>query len=466
MGVVAENARRIGVMYAGRIVETADRTKIFRNPAHPYTVRLLQSLPDVDKRSQALQTIEGRVPRATEWPSGCRFQPRCHKAFDACPKVDPELYAVEPEHQAACLLYDERTAGRKASTSEVAAAPEPRPRAPQGAEGTALVTLRGLQVHFPIRRGVLQRTVGHVRAVDGVDAEIHRGKTLGLVGESGCGKTTLGKALLQLVRPTGGQVLYDGTDLTTLSRAELLPYRRRMQIVFQDPYSSLNPRMMVGEIIEEGMKVHSIGADRDERRELMGQILERVGLDPGMIHRYPHEFSGGQRQRISIARALAVDPEFIICDEATSALDVSVQAQILNLLEGLQAERNLTYLFITHDLSVVEYLSDGVAVMYLGRIVEYGPTERIFREPRHPYTRALLAAVPKIDPETGARKIRLGGDVPSPVKPPSGCHFHPRCAEAMPHCSGQYPPDFEVGPNHVARCYLYDPARPKAETAT
>ena len=396
MGVVAENSDRIGVMYGGRIVETADRHTLFNRPAHPYTVRLLQSLPSVQSRDQLLQTIEGRVPRATQYPDYCRFADRCHKVLEVCRTVDPALVEVEKDHHAACVLYDETIVGRKASSVEVAPQTFPRPE-PAAGETRSLVELRNLQVHFPIKRGVFQKTVGYVRAVDGVDMSIPRGKTIGLVGESGCGKTTLGKALLQLIPPTGGSVVYDGKELTRLTAQELQPYRRTLQIIFQDPYASLNPRMMVSEIIEEGMKTHGIGGNRAERIELIEQHLNRVGLDASMMHRYPHEFSGGQRQRIGVARSLAVNPEFIVCDEPTSALDVSVQAQVINLLERLQAELNLTYLFITHDLSVVEYLADEVAVMYAGRIVERGTTEEIFNNPQHDYTRTLLAAIPEIE---------------------------------------------------------------------
>jgi peptide/nickel transport system ATP-binding protein len=455
MAVVAENADRIGVMYAGRIVETADRVKLFQNPAHPYTARLLQSLPSGHKRDEALQTIEGRVPPATQYPPGCRFADRCHKKMAECVRVDPSLQEIEAGHQVACLLYE----GPDKSTGRVGEAAEARPRLSLRTGVEPLLQVRGLQVHFPIRRGILQRTVGHVRAVDGVDMDVLRGRTLALVGESGCGKTTLGKAILQLVRPTAGSVTFGGVDLVSIGRGRLKPLRQKLQIIFQDPYSSLNPRMMVSEIIEEGMKSQGIGSSHADRVDRMAQVLGRVGLDPEMMHRYPHEFSGGQRQRIGIARCLSVNPEFIVCDEATSALDVSVQAQILNLLEKLQVDLNLTYLFITHDLSVVEYLADEVAVMYLGRIVERGPTEEIFGSPKHPYTRALLAAIPKVDPTTGVRKIRLSGDVPSPIRPPSGCHFHPRCPEVMDVCSKEYPPESKFSDSHCGRCWLYTSRR-------
>jgi peptide/nickel transport system ATP-binding protein len=458
LGIVAEVADRVAVMYAGRIVETACRERLLHNPAHPYTIRLLQSLPSQEQRDRSLQTIEGRVPPAQKLPPGCRFAARCHMVQTACHQVDPSLLPIEDQHTAACILYDEQRQGRRITPAEVHMPPAPRPRTASQTEPTPLLRLEGLQVHFPIRRGVLKRVVGQVRAVDGVDLEMRQGQTLALVGESGCGKTTLGKALLQLIRPTAGRVLMRGQDLTTLGRHALHPYRRHLQVIFQDPYAALDPRMMVGEIVMEGMAAHGIGRTRQERETRVKAILAQVGLEPQMINRYPHEFSGGQRQRIGIARCLAVEPDFIVCDEATSALDVSVQAQILNLLATLQADLGLTYLFITHNLGVVEYLADEVAVMYLGRIVERGRTEEVFGAPRHPYTRALLSAVPRLDPDSGVEKIRLTGDVPSPIHPPNGCHFHPRCPDAMPRCQEHYPPVYQVSASHSVNCFLYDPA--------
>ncbi len=415
LGIVAEVADRVAVMYAGRIVELACRDDLLHNPAHPYTIKLMQSLPSRTRRDQALHTIEGRVPPAHALPPGCRFAPRCHMVQAACWQVDPKLIPIDTNHTAACILYDADRQGRSSTPAQVRVPPMPRPRPPGHVTVTSLLQLVGVQVYFPIRHGMLQRVSGYVKAVDGVDLDIRRGQTLALVGESGCGKTTLGKALLQLIRPTAGRVLLEGYDLTVLSRRALHPYRRRLQIIFQDPFAALDPRMMVGEIVMEGMAAHGIGASRQEREERVKTILIQVGLDPAMIHRYPHEFSGGQRQRIGIARCLAVEPDFLVCDEATSALDVSVQAQILNLLAQLQADLGLTYLFITHNLGVVEYLADEIAVMYLGRIVERGTTQEVFDRPSHPYTQALLAAVPKLDPDTGMEKIRLAGDVPSPI---------------------------------------------------
>jgi oligopeptide/dipeptide ABC transporter ATP-binding protein len=291
---------------------------------------------------------------------------------------------------------------------------------------TPLVEVRNLVKHFPIKGGVLQRTVGIVQAVDNVSFEIRRGETLGLVGESGCGKTTVGRLLLRLIEPTAGEILFDGADVTKLKGSALKPYRRRMQIIFQDPFASLDPRTPIGDSIGEGLRVHAIGTPA-ERRAKVSQIMDKVGLAPYHARRYPHEFSGGQRQRIGIARALVLEPDLLVCDEPVSALDVSIQAQVLNLLKALQRELGLTYVFVAHNMGVVEHISDRVAVMYLGKIVEVAERREMFANNQHPYTQALMSAIPIPDPELRRQRIILKGDVPSPVNPPSGCHFHPRC---------------------------------------
>jgi len=317
-----------------------------------------------------------------------------------------------------------------------------------------LLEVRNLVKHFPIKKGVFHRTVGQVQAVDGVSFTLNRKETLGLVGESGCGKTTVGRSLLRLLEPTSGEVYFDGEDVCAMSSSALRTLRRRMQIIFQDPYGSLNPRMTVGAIIGEGPLIHNMGT-KAERRERVEYLMSRVGLDPvNQINRYPHEFSGGQRQRIGIARALSVNPDFIVCDEAVSALDVSIQAQIINLLIELQDEFDLSYLFIAHDLAVVEHISDRVAVMYLGKIVEEAPARDLYDNPQHPYTEALLSAVPEPDPGHKKNRILLRGDVPTPINPPSGCRFHTRCPKEMPVCSSQVPCAIEISDSHRSYCFL------------
>jgi peptide/nickel transport system ATP-binding protein len=316
-----------------------------------------------------------------------------------------------------------------------------------------LLEVHGLKMHFPIHKGILRRVAGHVRAVDGIDLVIPSGRTVALVGESGCGKTTVGKAILQLYRPTAGAIVFAGTDLARARGQVLRRLRREFQIIFQDPASSMNPRMLVEDIVAEGMVAQGIGGTRAGRRSRVEELLQQVGLQPDAADRYPHEFSGGQRQRIAIARVLAVEPRLIVCDEPTSALDVSVQAQVLNLLKGLQRDMGLSYLFITHNISVVAYLAHDVAVMYLGRIVEYGPVEKVLQQPGHPYTVALLSAVPVADPNASRSVMRLAGDMPSPVSPPTGCHFHPRCPHAMERCRDAYPPTTERDGRQVA-CWL------------
>jgi len=317
-----------------------------------------------------------------------------------------------------------------------------------------ILEVKNLKKYFPIRAGVFRRIVAWVKAVDDVSFNINRGETLGLVGESGCGKTTVGMTILRLYEPTAGQVLYGNKDISKLRGKELREMRRKMQIIFQDPYSSLNPRMRIKNIIAEGIITHDIAKGR-EAEHMVAELLKRVGLSPDQMNRFPHEFSGGQRQRIGIARALAVNPELIVCDEAVSALDVSIQAQILNLLEDLQKDFNLTYIFISHALNVVKHISDRVAVMYLGKIVEIADKKELFSNPLHPYTKALMSAIPIPDPELKRERILLKGDVPSPINPPSGCRFHPRCPIADPKiCSREEPELREVKPDHFVSCHL------------
>ncbi len=318
-----------------------------------------------------------------------------------------------------------------------------------------VVEVKELKKYFPIKSGVLQRTVGQVRAVDGVSFKIKKGETFGLVGESGCGKTTIGRSILRLTDPTSGEVKISGLDIGSMKKSELRPVRPKMQMIFQDPFSSLDPRMPVGEIIGEAVKEHKL-VSKAEYKDYILKVMKDCGLRPYYIDRYPHEFSGGQRQRICIARALALNPDFIVCDEPVSALDVSIQAQIINLMKDLQEQRKLTYLFISHDLSVVEHISDVIGVMYLGTMVETGSKEEIFGKPLHPYTQALFSAVPIADPDMKMNRIILEGDIPSPANPPKGCKFHTRCAQCMGKCKEEVPVPKDMGNGHMVSCHLYD----------
>jgi peptide/nickel transport system ATP-binding protein len=454
LGVVSEMAHRVAVMYAGEIVETAPRAAFFARPAHPYSKKLFESVPGAGGRNRELAIIPGTVPPLSKAFVGCRFADRCQFAWARCSEENPAAIELGEGHTVRCHLYDNRNQESGVRSQEKAPSAA-SVQAPADRAAESLLAVRDLKVYFPIRKGILQKVVAQVKAVDGVSLDIHSHRTLALVGESGCGKTTVGKGILQLIPVTGGQVMLGGVELTRLTQSELRPLRKDIQIVFQDPYSSLNPRMRVMEIIDEGMAALQVGKSAQARQQRVDELLSQVGLLPEMKYRYPHEFSGGQRQRIAIARALAVEPKVLICDEPTSALDVSVQAQILNLLRGLQTRLGLGYLFITHNMSVVEFLAHEVAVMYLGRIVERGSVDEVLHSPRHPYTRALLSAVPVIDQGGKRDVIRLAGDLPSPVNPPAGCHFNPRCPNAMPECKQRYPGSTALSPTHEVRCFLY-----------
>ncbi|MDP2647432.1 MAG: ABC transporter ATP-binding protein [Desulfobacterales bacterium] len=454
LGVVAEMADHVAVMYAGHIVEQMPRAIFFEDPRHPYTRKLFASVPSQTKRRGRLAVIEGAVPSLAQVFTACRFTDRCDYAWQVCRETAPRWIEVAAGHGVRCHLQDPQV-------KRPAESPERVQRAEKFSEplenDQVLVKVKDLKVYFPVRKGLFQRTVGYVHAVDGLSLELRRGRTLALVGESGCGKTTAGKAILQLLKPSGGSVRYREAELTRFGHRALRPYRRDLQFIFQDPYAAMNPRMLVRDIIEEGMAAQAVGGDRQARGMRIEELLMQVGLAPGSQRRYPHEFSGGQRQRICIARALAVQPKVIVCDEPTSALDVSVQAQILNLLKGLQDELGLSYLFITHNISVVEYLAHAVAVMYLGRIVEQGTVDEVLGSPRHPYTQALLSAVPCLERDRRREIIRLRGDLPSPVNPPDGCYFHPRCPRVMPRCRTSYPGPTPLSKTARVHCHLYAP---------
>lgn len=463
LGVVAEMAQRVAVMYAGEIVETATRKDFFSHPAHPYSQQLFASLPNKQKRDQALTVIQGSVPSLAQQFVGCRFADRCNQALPRCHDTIPQWHSAGDDHQVRCHLYDAAVSNQTLSIHTPPQA-ESRPTAPS-ANHTVLLQVDDLKVYFPIRKGLFKRTVGHIKAVDGVSLKIAAGKTLALVGESGCGKTTIGKSILQLIKPTHGSVRFEDQELVTLKRHQLRPLRSQFQIIFQDPYASLNPRMRVLEILEEGMSALQVNridhlqpddpSMAPPKEQQIDMLLQRVGLSAEVKWRFPHEFSGGQRQRIAIARALAVNPKLLICDEPTSALDVSVQAQILNLLKSLQHNLGLAFLFITHNIAVVEYLADEVAVMYLGRIVEQGRIDEVMNNPKHPYTQALLSSVPQITAEPIQSGRALVGDLPSPAAPPPGCHFHPRCPHVMPVCRERYPNASVISNTHTAHCHLY-----------
>jgi len=438
LGVIAEVCDRVAVMYAGEIVEEGPVEEIFTNPSHPYTYTLLESIPR--EGVERLTPIEGNVPSLIDMPDGCHFAPRCPWAVEECKEGEiPYLQHGRDsvDHRSKCIFeeFDRSKYGR--DREGMAAGETTR-------TDRRLMEVRDLKKYFSRADDLLDeylgREAGAVKAVDGVSLDVYEGETLGLVGESGCGKSTTGRTILRLLDPTAGTAVFAGEDLASLGKRKLRDRRRDMQMIFQDPLSSLDPRMTVGQTILEPLKIHDLPPEdpdddrsrRKRRRERAFELIEAVGLEIDQYDRYPHELSGGQRQRVGIARALAVDPDFIVCDEPVSALDVSVQAQILNLLEDLQQEFGLTYLFIAHDLSVVRHICDRVAVMYLGEIVEVAEVAELFGNPKHPYTRSLLSAIPEPDPTVEADRIILKGDVPSPIDPPSGCRFHTRCPEVIP----------------------------------
>ena len=391
MGIVNQIADDICIMYAGRVAEKGSRDSILKYMAHPYTRHLMDSIPKINDTGYLLNTIPGMVPGATDYGVGCLFAERCSQVMDICKKVDSPEHLIKSNHSAFCHLYEDGKLTNAFTKPNRIKSPK------RLIKDESILSIKALRTWFPVRKGVFLRTTNYVKAVDNVDLEIQKGATLALVGESGCGKTTLGESILRLTRESRGEVFFNGLNLMSLNNTELKKIRNQIQIVFQDPMGSLSPRMTVETIVGEGLKEHHKNINEGDLRKKIEHVLNEVGLPKTILDRYPHEFSGGQRQRIAIARALILEPSFLVLDEPTSALDVSVQAQVLNLFKELQAKRNLTYLFITHNLNVVRYMADKVAIMYLGKIVEYGSTIEIFQDPKHPYTKTLLAAILDIE---------------------------------------------------------------------
>jgi peptide/nickel transport system ATP-binding protein len=454
LGIVARYADRVNVMYAAKIIEQGTADEIFLKSAHPYTVGLMRSVPRLDEpRGTRLETIEGLPPDLLAPPAGCRFAPRCPHRIEICSQPI-ELRKVISEHSAACHRVEEMIAGKltlpqQRSLHHAADAID---------HGRSILDVDHLKKYFSVklqRGGLFSSETATVRAVDDISFAISPGETLGLVGESGCGKTTVGRVVLKLDDATAGTIRFNGVDIAGLRSGEMRDLRRKIQVIFQDPYSSLNPRMTVGEVIGEPLHVYKLVPDQKRVEERVAELLQQVGLFPYMAERYPHELSGGQRQRVGIARALALEPTFIVCDEPVSALDVSIQGQIINLLEDLQARLGLSYLFIAHDLAVVRHISDRVAVMYLGRIMELADRDELYARPLHPYTKALLDAAPIPDPKVERSRAprALRGEIPSPLTPPSGCVFHTRCPIAEDVCRREIPQVRELQPGHVVACH-------------
>jgi len=448
LGVVARYADRVVVMYAARRIEQGSAEAVFHRPRHPYTMGLLRSVPRLDRpRGAKLETIEGLPPNLATAPPGCRFAPRCPYRIPICDQ-EPPLFHTDTGGLSRCHRHEEIAAGKITWTVAKGAVPAPATQSAQ-----PLLSVRHLSKHFSVSGG-LRGKRGTVRAVDDISFDLFPGETLGLVGESGCGKTTVGRLILRLEQPTAGEITFEGANLLTASPVEMHTIRRKIQVIFQDPYSSLNPRMTVGQIVGEPLHVYKLTADAKATGERVAELLNQVGLRPELAERYPHQLSGGQRQRVGIARALAMEPSFIVCDEAVSALDVSIQGQIINLLEDLQRRLGLAYLFIAHDLAVVRHISMRVVVMYFGRVMEVADRDTIYREPLHPYTKVLLDAAPVPDPtiEKGREPRLVKGELPSHLAPPSGCVFNTRCPLATQECREVVPPLEEKRPGHFAAC--------------
>jgi peptide/nickel transport system ATP-binding protein len=471
LGIVAERTDRVMVMYAGKLVETCATGDLFDRMQHPYSEALLGSIPRLEQDTRRpLDTIPGMPPDLSTEITGCRFRPRCRYATSACAEAEPPLLTVEPRHDVACFNRQDRAAGARAAAAAPAEAAAPVAVPAGGEPGPAaerpvLLSVEHLVKDFAVSSGVvLRRNAGVVSAVADVSFVIRQGETFGLVGESGSGKSTIGRIIAQIESPTSGVVHFDGVDLAKLSRTELRRRRREFQLMFQDPYSSLDPRMKVGATIREPLVIQGIGTE-SEQWARVADLLDEVGLQAAAVRRYPHEFSGGQRQRVGLARTLSVSPRLLIADEPVSALDVSVQAQVLNLMRSLQEQHDLSLLVISHDLAVVRHLAETIGVLYLGKLVEMGPAEDLYRRPAHHYTKGLIDAIPVPDPaaKDGREHIALYGEIPSALAPPPGCRFHTRCEAAQDICKTAEPPLRRFGTGHVAACHFpLQPAEPPA----
>ncbi len=456
LGIVARFAERIYVMYSGRVMENAEAGELFASPEHPYTRALLRAIPRLDDpKDRILIPIDGLPPNPATRPDYCPFYDRCEYRMDRCKECKrPELREVSPNHYAACLLTEEEKAEKAA---EIAS--KTIKEAPQKTIGSEYcLDVKNVRKYFPVYKGIMKKKVGEVKAIEEITFHARKGETLGIVGESGCGKTTLARCIMRVYKPEEGEIFFNGTDIAGFTDKQLQPYRPKMSMIFQDPFSSLDPRQTAESIVGESLKLHKLVKNKAEYDSRVEELFRIVGLDPALKNRVPHEFSGGQRQRIGIARALSSNPDMIICDEPISALDVSIQAQVINLLEDLQAKLGLTYLFIAHDLAVVKHISDRILVMYLGRVVEIAECDELYNNTLHPYTKALLAAVPVADPavESKRERVPIRGEVPSLTNRPSGCPFHDRCDRVTERCKKEVPLLKDVGNGHMTACFLYD----------
>jgi peptide/nickel transport system ATP-binding protein len=463
ISLIAENCKRMAVMYAGQVVETGLTADLYDKTAHPYTMGLRNAFPSVRRPQRELISMPGSPPLLLGSIEGCRFADRCPFTTPECSSTEPALEVVHSQHLSRCLHADHAAQFREQATHRSTWMPEhTNAHAPRTslAAASPLINVHDLQTYFPVSSGLIAALIQRgprpmVRAVDGVDLQIARGEVLGLAGESGCGKTTLGMTLARLYDPTSGSIVFGGADIAPLRGSNLKRFRREVQMIFQDPYVSLDPRMTVGDAIMEPLVIHHMGT-RARQLEMLAEALLAVNLTPPAEYmtRYPHELSGGQRQRVAIARAIVLGPRLVVADEPVSMLDASVRASVLELLRDLTDSLGLAMLYVSHDISTIRYISDRIAVMYLGRIVEYGPTESVLTSPRHPYTRALMAAVP--DPDPGVQRPRVGlvGEVPSALNIPSGCRFRTRCPHVMAVCHADVPMLKEVAPDHFAACYL------------